>query len=60
MHCLWFIMNTTSKNPSEVAEPVGENRTLPYLMTHEQDAHALDTAANHAAWLQRLNAILQA
>jgi hypothetical protein len=53
-------MNTTSKNPSEVAEPVGENRTLPYLMTHEQDAHALDTAANHAAWLQRLNAILQA
>jgi hypothetical protein len=60
MHCLSLIMNTLSKNPSEVAEPIGENGTLPCLMTHAQDAHALDSAANHTAWLQRLNAILQA
>ncbi len=60
MHCLCLTMNATSKKPAEAVEPMAEKGMLPYLMTNEQDAHALDTAANHTAWLQRLNAILQA
>jgi len=53
-------MNAISNKPSETVEPMVETGALPYLMTNPQDAHALDTAANHTAWLQRLNAILQA
>ena len=60
MHCLCLTMNAISNKPSETVEPMVETGALPYLMTNPQDAHALDTAANHTAWLQRLNAILQA